>query len=329
MLDQPVVKIIPMRMREDFLRDLDESKSRKTPQSIKPTTEGVCLRRNGSEFPAEISHSSWEAGGCHYCCAMVRDISHRRDVEQRLRQREVELAHIGRLHVAGELATGLAHELNQPLHSISNFVRGALLRLEKGNTEEEDIKAALRQMVAETKRAFQIISRLRMLVRKRVAGVRVEVDINELVNEVLPLFDARVRSMGVVLTRQLAEPLPSVNADPVQISQVIVNLLQNALDAMASVPTNHRRLTVATERRGHEVAVLICDSGEGVSAEVVKQMFVPFYTTKSDGLGIGLSLSRSIVESHTGRIWSKPNSPCGTAVCFALPVREGEKDHGK
>ena len=250
------------------------------------------------------------------------DVTEQKKMEARLRQRDTELAHLGRLSMMGEMAAGLAHELNQPLYAITNYATGINLRLQTAAADSEELTEVMEKISGQAKRASEIIRRLRNTVQKREPH-RSSTDLNDLLQDLLKLAEHELRQNSVSVHLDLHEKLPLVSADAIQIQQVALNLMRNAVDAMLGVSTNQRQLTLTTSLvNGHAVEVGVGDSGAGLSDEIHPKIFDPFFTTKAEGLGMGLAISRTIVEAHEGRIWATPNSPHGTVFRFIIPTDE-------
>lgn len=252
--------------------------------------------------------------------AVTIDVTELRQSEKQLQQFREELVHAGRLSTVGEMAAGMAHELNQPLSAISTYCFAARRSLRHGGENGQDISGLLSKLEDQALRAGRIIERLRALTRK-TPSERVEVDINRLVRDVLELTDSELRQHEIRLSVRLDEQLPPVFVDAVQIQQVLLNLIQNAIDAMRDVRQSQRRLEISTFLCSDDrVEVMVRDSGCGISADEERRLFTPFFTTKSKGTGMGLAISRSIIETHEGRIWLKRNMDRGAAFCFTLAV---------
>jgi len=248
-----------------------------------------------------------------------RDITEHRAAEERARLQLCELAHLARLSSLGEMAAGIAHELNQPLSAIVNFAEAALRRIGAGDHSEETLRRDLGEIIHMGRRAGDVIRRIRGLVSRRFAPPTL-LDLNDLIRETLALIESEARGAGVSLVMQLAPQLPRVSADAVQMQQVLINLLRNAIEAMADVNDRERVLTARSVVAGQSVRVSVADTGPGVSEEVAQRLFDPFFTTKTQGMGIGLSLARSIMEAHGGRIAVDRNSTMGLEIWFTLPV---------
>ncbi len=259
---------------------------------------------------------------------IVADITERKRAEEereRLRQVEADLAHINRVSMMGELAASIAHEVNQPLSGIvSNG--GACLRWLAGDAPDvEEVREALRDIVRDGKRAGDVIARIRALT-KRTALPREKLDLNEMIREVLALVGDEAKRNSVTIRRRFAEDVLPVLGDRVQLQQVVLNLVMNAIEAMSSVGERARELVIITRNIGpDQVQVTVEDTGMGVDPNTMARIFEPFYTTKSGGMGMGLSISRSIVQSHGGRLWATANDGSGTSFHFTVPKHHEEE----
>ncbi len=249
----------------------------------------------------------------------TRDITASRALAEQARRHQAELAHILRLETVNCLAAELAHEINQPLGAIANFANGLAARLRQEHPDRAAMLEAAERISTQAMRAGAVLQGLRSFVRKDVPCRQV-CDVGALVESAGEFLTAEARHRGVLVRFDLAPGLPAVTADPIQIEQVIVNLLRNGLEAIVDQGSAQGTLAVRTCRgaRG-EVEVRVADSGGGVSAAAREQIFEPFFTTKASGLGMGLSISRSIVEAHGGRLWCEPGADAGATFCVSLP----------
>jgi len=254
------------------------------------------------------------------------DITERRLAEDQRRNLEAELAHIGRVHTVGEMAASLAHEINQPLYAIANYVRGTKRRVKRGSVSLDQVTEVMSSVSDEVDRAAGIISHLREFVRKGQPR-RTAVDVKELVEDVMRLLEPDIRQNRITVHLRLDVRAPAVSADPVQIQQVAVNLIRNAIDAMSELPASERILSLAAKCTKEEaIEIAVADTGKGLSPDIADNVFEAFFTTKDDGLGIGLAISRTIVEAHGGRLWTVPNRPQGAVFCFTIPLQNGKAD---
>ncbi len=252
----------------------------------------------------------------------------RRRAEDTARERQKEMDHVARLSILGEMASNIAHELTQPLGAIANYARGCTRRLEAGVGSPAEFAEASRAIAAQADRAGQIIARIRDFVRKRAAQLE-PADVNGAVEAALQLCEGRARSGNIPVTRDLSPGLPPVLADRVQIEQVVLNLVKNALDAMDGETEGGRGVTVHTglDLEGR-VEIAVADRGHGLSEDARARLFDPFFTTKPGGMGLGLSICRTIVESHGGHLWATDHPGGGTVVRFVLPAAEEKVDAG-
>lgn len=257
---------------------------------------------------------------------VVRDTTERRRTEEQVQHLRAEIAHATRFSTMGEMASGLAHELNQPLSAVVNYIEGCVHRLQGGADDAHaEIEEMLREAVAEARRAGRIIDRLREFVRWREPH-RSTVDINSLVRDVLVLVKGEFHRSGTRLRLDLAESLPPLLADRIQLTQVLLNLLSNALAAMSETPLAERVIDIKTARLDAErIEVSVIDRGCGLSPEVSERVFGPFFTTKPQGMGLGLSITRAIIEAHGGKIRAHSNPDAGACFRFTLPIGAEEQ----
>lgn len=256
---------------------------------------------------------------------VVQDISELRWAEERARRHLETLAHVSRLSTMGLMATGIAHELNQPLAAIANYAFAGRQKVRDGVADPAELSHVFDELVTQALRAGGIVHHLRGFVsKKKVAPVRASVSMNALIDDMLTLVESELRLNGIRPALRLDDTLPRVRVDAIQLQQVIINLIRNALDAMVDTPPSMRTLTVTTSRGIGLVEVAVRDSGTGLSTEHLERVFDAFYTTKDDGMGMGLAISRSIVEDHDGRLWAERNPDGGSSFRFTVPVADGD-----
>jgi C4-dicarboxylate-specific signal transduction histidine kinase len=222
----------------------------------------------------------------------------------------------------GELAASIAHEVNQPLTAVTNNASACLRLLANRNLDPEVLQRALEEIVADGTRASAVIARIKAFIKKAPAEKNV-LDINEVIQEALALAGHELQKNRILVESQLAKPLPPVLADRIELQQILLNLIMNGIEAMTAVTDRPRVLWV--QSRIDESGYILCgvrDSGIGFGSES-DRVFTPFFTTKPNGMGMGLPISRSLVEDHGGRLWAEPNVPHGTLFSFRLPVAEG------
>ena len=281
--------------------------------------------RDGNTFPIELSVGEAWVDGKRIFTGFLHDLTERRNADLRLRDLQAELAHVGRLSELGTLASSLAHELNQPLTAITSYCQGAADLLE-GEFDQERVdmaRQALRETAEQAIRAGQIVRRMRDFLSHGEIEHHVE-SLSQIVTEANALALVGSRELGIDVQVDLDPAADAVYVDRIQIQQVLFNLIRNGIDAMNDGPV--RSLMIASERTGEMVTVSIEDSGSGISEALAPQLFQPFITSKRTGMGIGLSICRTIVEAHGGRIWFEPRPDGGTIFRFTLPTAEVEHE---
>ena len=318
LIGKPLTVLMPEFMRKiyetGFRRDLATGQRHMNWQG----TELAALRKNGGEFPVEVSFGELTRDGHRVFTGFIRDISERKQAEDRLRASErslretqAELARVSRLTTMGEF--------NQPLTAVTNNSSACLRLLANRNLDPDVLRRALEEIVADGTRASAVIARIRALIKKEPAEKN-ELDINEVIQEVLALAGHELHKNRVLVECQLTKALPLVRADRVQLQQVLLNLIMNGIEAMTGVATQFPALSVESRiDESGNVLVAVRDSGTGLGSEA-DRLFTPFFTTKANGMGMGLAISRSLVESHGGRLWAAPNSPQGAVFSFTLPA---------
>jgi two-component system, LuxR family, sensor kinase FixL len=285
-----------------------------------------------------------EPGGVrHFECRLVPELAAdgsvetvlgiNRDITETVRAQErseahlAQLAHVSRLSTIGSLVSEIAHEVNQPLHAIANYAQACSAEL---NNLAIDRKSNLinwiKQIAEQAHRAAEIIRRSSRFARKGSVN-RSKVDVNELIHECLRLNNFNLRAHHIKLRCDLAPSLPPIVADSIQVQQVLVNLLRNAIEAMSEIPEADRKLLVSSESIDGSLQISVRDNGIGISDEQAKRLFEPFFTTKEEGMGMGLPVSQAIVEAHSGRLWAEPNSDRGVTFFLTLPLAREELSH--
>ena len=277
----------------------------------------VGRRKDGSTFPMELSVGEAHQTAQPLFTGFVRDLTERQQTERRLHELQDGLLHVSRVRSMGQMAAALAHELNQPLTATANYVRAALRLLGAPQPDLDRVRQAMNHAVEQTLRSGEIIRRLRGFVARGEVS-RQPVSVATLIEEASALALVGVKERGVKVLIDMDSDLPEVSVDRVQIQQVLLNLIRNAMEAMEDRAT--RELTVAASARADHVRVSVTDTGSGVPPEIAARLFQPFVTTKPDGMGIGLSVCRTIVEAHGGRLWMEPNPAGGSGFHFSLPT---------
>ena len=254
--------------------------------------------------------------------SVITDITERKLAEEIARRQREKLELTSQLIAANEIASTLAHELNQPLAAIANYNTGCVRRLRSGTGGLEDVLEAMEKSSAQAERAGGIIRRVRELVRKREPN-RVSSRLNDIISDLAGLVEIEVEKEGIKLVLDLAADLPAVLIDRVMIEQVILNLLKNAREAMGNTPTGNRKILMRSSlNENQSVEVSIRDNGQGLPEELRENLFLPFFTTKPEGMGMGLNICRSIIEFHHGRLWATVNPEGGSIFSFTLPVAD-------
>jgi two-component system sensor kinase FixL len=274
-------------------------------------------RRDGSTFPMELAVGEMKSGNRRFFTGFVRDLSERQQTERRLQELQSELVQVSRLTAMGEMASTLAHELNQPLTAIANYLKGSR-RLLEGYPDERAarLREALEKAAEQAMRAGHIIRRLRDFVARGDSEQQLE-SISKLIEEASALALVGAKEAGVRVRYRLDRQSDFVLADKVQIQQVILNLIRNAVDAM--MESSRRELTIAVASTGHGmVEISVADTGPGIAKEIASQLFQPFVTTKPHGMGVGLSICRTIIEAHGGQIGARANPGGGAIFNFTL-----------
>jgi PAS domain S-box-containing protein len=289
------------------------------------TFEKEFFRKDGSRVPVLLGGALFEGDG-NDGVAFVLDLTEQKRAQEKLQEAQQslyvtqgELARISRLTTMGELAASIAHEVNQPLTAVTNNANACLRLHADRNLDPEVLRRVLEEIVADGNRASAVIARIRGFIKKAPAE-KSELDVNEVIPEVLALVGPELQKNQVSVACDLKKPLPLVLADRVQLQQVLLNLVVNGIEAMTAVTERPRKLVVQSQiEESGELMVTVRDSGTGLSSEA-DRVFTPFFTTKTHGMGMGLSISRSLVEAHGGRLWATPNSPHGAVFSFTLPA---------
>jgi PAS domain S-box-containing protein len=282
--------------------------------------ETVHRRKDGTTFPVELRARPFWHGNHRFGLALARDITDRKRAEQereRLRQLEADLAHINRVSMMGELAASLAHEIKQPIAAAATNVGTILRWLQRQPPEIEEARETAARIAKDVNRAAEIINRVRSLYTKGDQQ-RERLDVNQVIEEMITLLHDEASRYSILIQNDLAGDLPKVNADRVQLQQVFMNLMLNGIEAIKG-PTGE--LTVKSERTANgQVLISVSDTGQGLPKEKAEQIFEAFFTTKPQGTGMGLTITRSIIEAHGGRLWASANTGRGATFFFTLPI---------
>jgi len=326
LIGYPIEMLVPERFRSHHIgyrrSYFDDAQAR----PMGAGRELFGLRKDGSEVPIEIGLNPIQTSEGLFVLASIIDISERKQAELEAARRRNEMAHLSRVTTLGELSGSLAHELNRPLGAILSNAQAAQRILANGDADLPEIREILDDIVSEDKHAAEVLRRLRLWLKKGEVQQR-PVRTNKVVQDVLKLIRTDLISQNVTVATELARNLPAVTGDPVQLQQVLVNLVVNACDAMADCNIPERQLLICTgiENGGGAVIVSVTDRGGSIPQEQMEQIFEPFFTTKEKGMGLGLSVCRTIIAAHRGKLWATNNPDRGATFHFTLPIAASER----
>jgi len=306
--------------RSEHDRYLARFQETRAPHIIGTGREVEGRRKDGAVFPVFLSVGVVEGAEPPRFVGFVQDISFRRRAEEETHRLQERLTHVSRLATVGEMSAGIAHELNQPLTAVANYAQACDRLLGLADPDIAEVRDALRQITTQAVRAGDIIRRLRMLARNDVVK-REPTDINQLVGELTELIQLDAKASHVQYTLDLAGALPPVEVDRAPIQQVILNLVRNALEALAESSADAREVTVRTRLLSEgDMEIAVWDNGPGVSPAIAPRLFDPFCSSKPTGTGLGLAISRTIIKSHQGTLDYRPNVPSGACFVVRLPL---------
>lgn len=318
-IGQNVAMLMPSPYREAHQRHVNRHVHSRTSNLIGRSRLLSGLRKDGTTFPMELSLGELDIDDRHHYVGFIRDLTDRHETEQRMQELQSELFHVSRLSALGQLASAIAHEINQPLSAIANYIAGAKRLAARGN-DADNLQQALEHAAREAVRAGETIRKLRAFLSRGETDMQPE-KLAALIDEAVAIALAGNKTRKIRLQTRLSPAIDQVVVDKVQIQQVLLNLIRNGMEAMNDAT---KRLMIIDTAPGEDgmAVISVTDSGIGLSAEAEEQLFKPFVTSKSSGMGIGLSITRSIVEAHGGRIWTEPN-PDGGAI-FRFTVRTAD-----
>src|SRR5712675_593157 len=326
--DEVIGKNVKMLMPEPYQHEHDRYianylDSRK-PKIIGIGREVVALRKDGSTFPMDLSVGEARQDGESIFVGIIRDLTSRKRTEAELEQARAELLRVARVTTLGELTAAIAHEVNQPLTGLVSSGNACLRWLAGDVPNLKAARQSVERMISAGRRAGEVIRRIRALVAK-APPLRDRLNINDAITEVIALIRGEIQRNRISLRTKLSTDVPLVLGDRIQLQQVILNLILNATEAMSDVSPQPRELSVSSAKDGSNGALVsVRDSGTGLDGTVLDRLFEAFYTTKAHGMGIGLAVSRTIVQAHGGRLWATPNVPQGAIFQFTLPA-DGEE----
>ncbi len=323
LIAHPIEMLVPERFRSHHTGDRHGYFLEARARPMGAGRELFGRRKDGSEVPIEIGLNPIQTSEGLFVLASIIDISERKQAELEAARQRNELAHLSRVTTLGELSGSLAHELNLPLSAILCNAQAAQRLLAHGDADLAEVRAILKDIVSEDKHAGEVIRRLRVWLKKGEVHQH-SLCINKVVQDVLKLIRSDLVNQNVTVDVELARNLPTVTGDPVQLQQVLLNLVVNACDAMTNRTIPERRLLIRTgieNRNGlSAVTVSVTDRGGSIPEEKMEQIFEPFFTTKAKGMGLGLSVCRTIIAAHRGKLWATNNADCGATFYFSLPI---------
>lgn len=324
LIGRPIEILVPDRFKAEHPRS--RGQFLRAP-AVRPMGAGRDLfgrRRDGTEFAVEIGLSPIETADGPSVLSTIVDITERKKAEDKARKHLAELAHVARLSAVGQMFSELAHEINQPLAAAANYARACVAFARSGRgASQQDLVEWMEKTAVQTTRALDIVKRLGTFVKKD-GGVRTTIDVHRLIDQAVSASAAILQAAAadgapIVLELELDDALPPVHVDAVQIEQVLLNLMRNAVEAMQTPECARRILRLETSYDDRFVSVSVTDTGPGIAPHDLARLFTPYFTTKPDGMGLGLSISRSIVEDHDGR-FDVDSSPQGCMFRFLLPI---------
>jgi PAS domain S-box-containing protein len=321
-IGRPLDLLLPQRFEDVHRGHIEKfARSPDVARTMGQRREVSGRRKDGGEFPAEASISKLDLGGELLFTVILRDITTRKTGEEALQAMQLEFAHLTRVAITGEIAASIAHEISQPLTAVITNANASLRWLSGDRPNLVESQEALTRILRDANRAGDVIGRIRALLKKTPPQME-RLDVNELIQDVLILTRNELVRNGISLRTELADDLPVLRGDRVQLQQVVLNLIVNSVEAMREVSNETRDLLVASRRHdSDDVLVSVRDSGVGIAPDRLEKIFTPFFTTKTKGLGMGLSISRSIIEAHAGRLWATGHEGRGTTIQFSLPTR--------
>ena len=315
--------LTPSDWRERDAQWIEEHKR----TGLRPPIEKEYFRKDGSRAPILLAAASFGESD-NEGVAFVLDLTERKEAEAALGEMQTQLAHANRVATMGQLTASIAHEVNQPIAATVTNAEAALRFLNARQPDLDEVRDALGCIVRDGERAGDVLGRIRALI-KGAPPLKEHVQIDVAIREVIELTRSEAMKNGVLVQTELVEDLPPVQGDRVELQQVILNLILNAIEAMSGTNEGPRKLLITTERaEPGDVLVAVRDSGPGVAPGALENLFKAFHTTKPNGLGLGLSISRSIVEAHDGRLWASPNAPRGAVFQFTLPALRRDAGSG-
>ena len=321
LIDNSISLLMPIAMRKNQGYYLEKYLRIYIPKAIGQIREVEGLRKDGTLVPLDLTIAEFPLDGVQYFSGIVRDVSTRKAQELQEKEHLEKLAHVTRLGLMGEMASGIAHEVNQPLSAVVNYTQVCLRLLQNATPDMAKLGEIMQKVNIQALKAGQIIHNMREFVKPRKIH-RSTVDINELIYDAITLFESDFKQHLIDMRFELTKSLPNVYIDRVQIEQVLLNLIRNSTEALRDLPQfTQRKLSIETSLNPHNyIEVRVKDNGPGLTPQQQEKILTPFFTTKSSGMGMGLSISRSLVESHHGTLHFNSKEDKGTTFYFTLPT---------
>ena len=324
LIGESVEILVPERFRAELPAHQAAFFAAPQPRAMRAGRDLFARRKDGSEFLVEIGLNPIHTPEGTLVLTAIVDITERKRMELELQRNREELAHVTRVSTVGELTTSVAHELNQPLGAILSNAEAAEMFLAANPPALDEVRDILADIRKDDQRASEVIQRMRSLLRKQELAPK-SIEINEAVEEVLKLMSIDASARKVAMKFERTAGLPRVWCDPVHFQQVVLNLVLNGMEAMAGLPEEKRQVVVRTGPANNgTVKIAVADSGPGIPVDSLPKLFEHFFTTKKEGMGMGLSIARTIVEAHHGQIWAENNSGIGATFYFTVPVDRGK-----
>jgi two-component system, LuxR family, sensor kinase FixL len=320
---QPVSMLMPEPYRSGHPDYVGRYLATHEPRVIGIGREVKAQRRDGSTFPVWLSVSEADTPRGVRFVGIVRDLSEQRAAQREQAALEARLEHVARFSLMGEMAAGIAHEINQPLSAIATYAQAGRRLLSGDDWSRQEIEDLCVRITEQGQRAGQVIANLRSFIRKQELQTEL-VDVNDVIEDVMSLIQADAKSAGLPVRVEFDVNMPHIMANAVQLQQVVLNLTRNAVDAMRTHRDREKGIVIKTQSAPGEVKILVIDHGPGVAKGLGSTIFNPFVTTKRDGLGVGLAISRTIVEAHSGRLGCRPNRGGGAVFEVSIPTTTGE-----
>jgi two-component system sensor kinase FixL len=324
MIGQPVNLLMPEPYRSEHASYVERYQRTGEARIMGVGRQIKARRKSGEIFPVWLSVGESRTDAGQRFVGIIRDLTEQRRAEIERHALEIRLAHVARLSLLGEMAAGIAHEINQPLTAITNYSQAARNLLERGETDKETLRTACAGIADQVERAGEVIRNLRKFVRMREIE-KERLSLEQIIDGVMVLIQADASHAGIQVETHLVDGLPAILGNAVQLQQVLLNLTRNAVDAMRGTVGRPRQMEIRTARAGPGLLeIRVSDRGPGISSRLEEAIFNPFFTTKKEGLGVGLAISRSIVEAHGGTLGFENRTGGGTCFVVTLPIHASD-----